>query len=243
MKTTRCLKALIILTSLLTLGRSYAGNPLELSNDPHYNDAGFFDIHICNWPERPNFFKVLFSSEKYEQVKSMDVYTPDNQLLVSLDKQKFRTLKRKNKPNKRVYILDIDIPEHASSGWYKLDIELNDGSMHHAQDYVVMTKLEKVSEMTPSGDEEEFDLPITLKWKPVPGSMYYQAFIRDAWTGKLVFKSKLISTPEVRVPDDKLEPGGYYSWSVHSRDANEHVLLGDFHMGSMSKTQYFSVTE
>lgn len=234
---------LIMSLSLLIQSTSNAEESLELNNDPHYNSLGFFDIHLCNWPERPNFFKILFSSEKYQDIESMSVYTPDDQLLANLDKKKFITLKRKNKPNKRVYIVDIDVPDFASTGWYKIDIKTDDGATYHAKDYIIMTRLEKISEMYPSGDEKEFDLPITLKWSPVAGSQYYQAFVRDVWTEKLAFKSKLINTPEIKIPNDKLEPGGYYSWTVHSRDTNEHILLGDFHMGSMSKKTFFTVAE
>jgi hypothetical protein len=82
-----------------------------------------------------------------------------------------------------------------------------------------------------------------LKWTPVPGSQYYQAFVRDAWTEKLVFRSKLLDTAEVEIPKDRLEPGGDYYWTVHSRDTNEHILLGDFHMGSMSEKRFFTVAE
>ena len=96
--------------------------------------------------------------------------------------------------------------------------------------------------MQPS-DDKVISLPITLKWKPVIGSQYYQAFVRDAWTEKLVFQSKLIDTPGIKIPDEKITPGGDYYWVVHSRDTNEHILLGDFHMGSLSKKTFFSVAQ
>ncbi len=115
--------------------------------------------------------------------------------------------------------------------------------MYQARDFVIMTRLAQVSRMQPSGDSKEYDLPITLKWKPVTGSQFYKVFVRDVWTGKLVYKSKLITGPEIKIPDNNLEPGGYYSWSVHARDTNEHVLLGDFHMGSISKKSFFTVSE
>ena len=228
---------------MLIQSTSNAEESLVLNNDPHYNSVGFFDIHLCNWPERPNYFKILFSSEKYQQIESMSVYTPDNQLLANMDKTKFRTLKRENKPDKRVYLLDLDVPELASTGWYKIDIKTENGTVYHAKDYVIMTRLKKVSDMHPTGEDKEFSLPITLKWKPVAGSQYYQAYVRDVWTEKMVFKSKLIDTPEIKIPDGKLEPGGDYYWTVHSRDTNEHILLGDFHMGSLSKKSFFTVAE
>lgn len=234
---------LLVSLTLFMQNITHAEEAIKLSDDPHYNKIGFFDIHICNWPERPNFFKVLFSSEKHDQIESMNVYTPDDQLLVSLDKNTFKTLKRKNKANKKVYMLDIDIPEMASTGWYKIDVKTNDGAIYHAKDYVIMTRLEQVSKMRPSDEDKEYSLPITLKWNPVAGSMHYQAYVRDVWTEKLVFRSKLIDTPEIEIPIDKLEPGGEYYWVVHSRDTREHVLLGDFHMGSMSKKAFFTVAE
>ncbi len=233
---------LIIALFMFLQSTAKAEDALELENDPHYNQIGFFDIHICNWPERPNYFKILFSSEKYQQIESMSVYTPDKQLLTNMDRKKFRTLKRKNKANKRVYLLDLDVPELASTGWYTIDIKTKNGATHHAKDYVIMTRLEKTSEMSPS-DDREFSLPVTLKWKPVAGSQYYQTFVRDAWTEKLVFRSKLIDTPEIKIPRDRLEPGGDYYWTVHSRDINEHILLGDFSMGSMSEKTFFTVAE
>lgn len=234
---------LIISLFMFIHNTAKAEQALELTNDPHYNQMGFFDIHICNWPERPNYFKILFSSEKYQQIESMSVYTPDKQLLANLDRTKFRTLKRKNKANKRVYLLDLDIPELASTGWYNIDIRTKNGNTYQAKDYVIMSRLEKVSDMQPSDEDGEYNLPITLKWKPVAGSQYYQAYVRDAWTEKLVFRSKLTDIAEVTIPEHKLQPGGDYYWTVHSRDTNEHILLGDFSMGSMSEKTFFTVAE
>ncbi len=237
------LKTLIILTSIFTQSTLIAEVSRVVDKDPHYNQIGFFDIHLCNWPERPNFFKVLFSSEKYKQIDSMNIYTPDEKLLISLDKQNFKTMKRKNKPDKRLYMVDIDVPDIASTGWYRIDVKTNTGKVHSAEDYVVMTRLDKVTEMQPSGEDKEFSIPINLQWTPVPGAQFYQVFVRDAWTGKMVYQSKLINTNKIKIPDEKLVPGGYYSWAVHARDTNEHILLGDFHMGSISNKIFFNVSE
>lgn len=220
-----------------------AENTLEMNNDPHRSNVGFFDIHICNWPNRTKYFKVLFSSEKYDQIESMEVFTPENKLLVKLDKRKFRTLKRKNKPDKRVFIIDSDITENASTGWYDIRIKTKDGKKYNAKDYVVMNRLNRASSMQPANKNKQYKLPITLKWKEIEGAQYYQVFVRDEWTQQLIFKTKLINSNKVQIPNIKLEPGGYYSWRVHARDINEHILLGDFNMGSMSQHAYFSITE
>lgn len=239
-------KHLYILSSiiLLTAGvNAKAENTLEINDDPHRSKLGFFDIHICNWPNRTKYFKILFSSEKYDQIESMEVYTPENKLFVKLDKRKFITLKRKNKPDKRVFIIDADITETASTGWYYIKINTKDGKKYNAKDYVVMNRLNRASSMQPSNKNIQYKSPITLKWKKIEGAQYYQVFVRDEWTQKLIFKTKLINSNKVKIPNIKLEPGGHYSWRVHARDINEHVLLGDFNMGSMSEYAYFSIVE
>lgn len=233
----------LYLISLLTYNNAAAIESTEFDEDPHYNSVGFFDMHICNWPDRPHFFKVLFSSDKFKQIESMRVSTPENQPLVTLDHSKFRIIKRNNKPDKRVYMLDIDVPQHASTGWYTIDVTTDSGEIFQAKDYVIMSKLQRVSQMQPSGDETIENAALTLKWIPVAGSQYYQIYLRDEWTGKLIYSSKLLDTPYITIPEGKIQQGGYYSWSVHARDTNEHVLLGDFHMGSISKKAFFTVNE
>ena len=214
-----------------------------LQKDPHYNDIGFFDMHLCNWPDRNRFFKVLFSTEKFDDVATLEVFTPEGESLTVLDKKKFMRLQRKNKPEKRVFMLNIDVPDTATTGWYSIKVYDNKGQVHRAQDYVVMSRLQRAGGMAPSGDAENVALPVTLKWTAVPGANWYQIYVRDVWSDKLVFRSKLAHDPVVEIPASKLEPGGYYSWTIHSRDTNEHILLGDFHMGSMSDKAFFSVAE
>lgn len=214
-----------------------------IKNDLHYSDIGFFDIHVCNWPNRNNFFKIVFSSEKYSVIDSMKIYTPENMLLTSMDKSKFITIHRKNKPDKRAYIYDLDVTDKASSGWYNIIVKAKNGKEYQAKDYVLLNRLSRATSMHPSDPDKEIKLPITLKWNPVAGTQHYQVFVRDEWTGKLMYKTKLINKNKVSIPKGKLEPGSFYSWVVHARDVNEHVLLGDFNMGSMSKKAFFSTAD
>lgn len=240
MKSISCKLLVLIITAPLLNINAKASE--KLSVDPHHSQIGFFDIHICNWPNRDNYFKALFGTERYDHILSMDIFTPDNRLLVKLDKNKFRTLKRKNKPNKKVFIVDFDVPEHAKTGWYSIVVKTKKGKKYKAKDYVVVSRIKRASNMRPNNGISSA-LPITLNWKKITGAKLYQVFVRDEWTGKLVFKTKLINENKVTIPNEKLEPGGYYSWRVHSRDVNEHVLLGDFNMGSMSAHAEFSVDE
>ena len=233
----------IFILLLLSVTNSQAGKSPEHNADPHYSPIGFFDIHICNWPSRTNFLKILFSSEKYNQIDSMKVFTPAGKLLVQLDNKKFSILKRKNKPDKRVFMLDIDVPENALDGWYNIKVKTKNGKQYQAKDYVILNKIGRVTAMQPASEEKKYSLPITLKWKPVSGALYYVVYLKDGWTGKLVYKSKPLKNHKTKIPKGKLEPGGYYKWFVHARDTNEHVLLGDFNMGSISKKVTFMTAE
>lgn len=214
-----------------------------LQKDPHVNEMGFFDMHLCNWPDRKRFFKILFSTARYDDVDRMEVFTPEGDSLAVLGKKGFMHLRRKNKPDKRVFLLNLDVPDTATTGWYSIKVYDKKGQEYQAQDYVIMSRLQRAGGMSPAGDTEKVSLPVTLKWTAVPGANWYKVYVRDVWTDEMVFSSKLVSKPVVEIPADKLEPGGDYSWSIHSRDTNEHILLGDFHMGSMSEKALFSVAE
>jgi hypothetical protein len=230
----------ILILAALSL---HADDAPVLDRDPHYTAVGFFDIHICNWPERQHFFKILFSTEKFNEVTEMEVFDPSGSSLATLDKSRFIQLQRKGKPEKRVYMVDLDMSDSARTGWYTIKVKTTDGKEYLARDYVLLTRINRVSDMVPSSEDSAFPLPVTLTWSKVPGAGYYRAFIRDEWTGELVFRTKLISENSIKIPEGKLLPGGYYSWAVHARDINEHILLGDFHMGSMSKKAFFNVAE
>ena len=233
---------LFFFLSLASLSIRAEDAPL-LNHDPHYTAIGFFDIHICNWPERPYFFKILFSTEKFDEITEMEVFDPSGSSLAILDKSKFLRLHRKGKPEKRVYIVDLDLPDGVKTGWYTIKVKSIDDREYSASDFVPLTRVGRVTGMSPSSETEAVSLPVTLSWKKLPGAGFYKVFVRDEWTDDVVYQSKLISNNKLELPASKLQPGGFYSWVVHARDLNEHILLGDFHMGSMSKKAYFNVTE
>ncbi len=234
----------VIFTLLLQLMQvSQAENAIILDSDPHKNKLGFFDIHICNWPDRQRFFKILFSTEKFNDVVEMEVFDPTGASLSILQKNRFRKILRKNKPEKHVFIVDMDVPENATTGWYSINVKTSDGKEYVARDFVPMTRIHRVAGMAPSSEEDSFPLPVALTWNKVPGAAFYRVYIKDVWTGEMMYTSKLVSDNSINIPKDKLSPGGYYSWSVHARDTNEHILLGDFHMGSMSEKAFFNVAD
>lgn len=205
------------------------------ARDEHYTSKGFFDIHVCNWPNRPLFFMVLFSTENYESLKSISVFDNNNKKLTSLDLSKFKVLKRKGKKDKRVIIKQVKIPETSKNGVYTATAAFKDGTKVHASDHVIITKMPLVSEVTPKNKAETSNIPKRLKWKPVKGAKHYKVFIQDMWQdGKIIFISPLLNKPSLDLKNANLSAGGYYKWKVHARDTNEHILLGDFNHGSIS---------
>ena len=225
---------------LLTPGTALAAKP----GDGHYNMAGFFDIHVCNWPGRPLFFMPLFSTAGYNDIEKIEILYPDNSLLVDLDLSSYRTISKAGQPDKRVFIKQLDVPTEAMDGWYAARITLNNGKVQKARDYVIISKLARANGQVP-GDEQELPAaPEALSWAAVPGAAFYQAFIRDLWDeNSLVYSSPLLAETKVVLPKNLLEPGGHYSWTIHARDTNEDLMLGDFNHGSMSSPVTFSVQQ
>ena len=234
------LKSLLLMLALGGLSPVDAAAP----GDTHYNDAGFFDIHVCNWPGRPPFFMPLFSTARFEEVQNIEILDPAGDLLVELDLKQFRTIKQKSKPHKRVFIKQIDVPPAAVNGWYSARVKLTNGKEYVASDYVILQTLPQAGGQVPANEEELVRIPEKLSWGPVPGANYYQVFIRDLWDdNKLVHTSKLLTRPELELPPGLLHNGGYYSWIIHSRDTNGHILLGDFNHGSLNKAATFSISD
>lgn len=229
---------LIILNLLFTCTTAQAGP------DPHYNAAGFFDIHVCNWPERSLFFMPLFSTPRFAETEKIEVFYPDGSPLSVLDLDNYRKITPKNKPPKRAFMVETDVPPHAPDGWYSARITLKDGSQFQARDYVIIDELPQATGHTPAPDEEVEEVPKELAWDAIPGAAFYQVFIRDLWNdGQLIHSSKLLPEPRLALPEGLLEKGGYYSWVIHARDTNEHVLLGDFNHGSLSQPVNFTISD
>lgn len=238
MRHARSLISMLLALCLHTPGISLAAKP----GDGHYNMAGFFDIHVCNWPDRPLFFMPLFSTAGYNDIREIEIFYPDNTLLTRLDLASYRTVEKKDRPDKRVFIKQLDIPADAQDGWYAANITLTNGKVHRAHDYVIIDRLDRASEHTPADELELPTPPAKLSWKAVPGAAFYQVFIRDQWdNNSLIYTSSLLVDPELVLPGNLLESGGRYTWTIHARDTNEDFRLGDFNQGSMSRPVSFSV--
>ena len=168
---------------------------------------------------------------------------PDGSALTPLDLRTFKVLKPKGKPEKHVFITQMDVPDGASDGWYSATISLADGTQFIAKDYVVVSRLPRPSATEPPDGAEQIPAPEKLTWSAAGHGGYYQVFIRDVWDeSKLIYTSKLLRETELAVPAGLLQPDGLYSWQIHARDTNEDVLLGDFNKGAMSRIAIFSTS-
>lgn len=236
------IRALSFALSMLAL-HVYAGNAKH-QGDMHYGDAGFFDIHVCNWPDRAPFYMALFSTFRFNEVRSIELMNASGDQFVSLDLTKYRVIKADKKPEKRVFINQVEQSGEFADGWFSAKITLTDGTVHIAKDFVQHGLLSIVDAVQPASHEQLIEIPKTLSWSPVAGAGYYQVFIKDKWDmSKVIFSSKILNEARVELPSDLLEYGGYYTWQVHARDVNKDVKLGDFNLGSLSSWYEFSIAD
>lgn len=213
-------------------------------DDSHYTDVGFFDMHYCNWPDRPPFYMALYSTIHYDNVKSVKIIDPNDVIIGELDPGKYRIIKRKNEAEKHVFIAQIPAPEAEQDGWFKASVKLKDGGSDAASDFIIHQLLPIAKGLQPDNDAEDVTLSNHLSWEKIDGAAYYQVFIRDLWDGeKLIYTSSLLDKNTIMLPKDLLQPGGYYAWRVHARDMDGHIQLGDFNIGSLSEWTRFSIKD
>lgn len=232
---------ILFFLSLLLINR-FALAAVGPSGNPHYNKIGFFDVHICNWPNQPLFLKTLFSTTHFDEIKKIQVFDNNKQFIGQLDLTKYRLVElKKPRREKRVFIKDFAIPKTSGNGWYSTKVFLKDGQILTAKDYVIIYKMDIARGIRPAPGSSLNKIPKTLSWNPVPGAKYYQIFIHDLWTSHNLYSSDLLTTPSLKLPKNLLKPGGAYCWLIHARDTNEDVLLGDFNHGSLTKCFEFDI--
>lgn len=215
-----------------------AGN----EGDPHYTAAGFFDVHVCNWPEKPRFLMALFSTTRFDEVARVSVFSPDGKFVGDLDLTRFRAFKTPSGKPKRAFITHFDLPGKPIDGWYRAAVVLHDGSRFSAKDYVVHYAMAGVVATQPVNGARDVPVHTELRWDPIPGAKHYQVTIRDMWATALdASVSDLLTDTRYIPPQGVLHSGGEYIWRVHARDSNGNVLLGDFNHGSLSQEMIFSV--
>jgi len=210
--------------------------------DPHVTPVGFFDLHVCNWPDRPLFFKAVFSTTRFEEVDNVTVFSPAGRALFEFNLGQYKVVRKPGKPLKRVHLVDIPVPPDAANGWYTARVRTRDGREYIARDRVQIRRLGMVSGAVAPPDESTPPIvPAELRWSPVPGTKFYVVFIYDRFDdNKVVFESPRVTEPRAIVPARILQPGGAYAWRVNARDRFEDHEFGDFNHGSLSPEFHFN---
>jgi hypothetical protein len=183
---------------------------------------------------------ALFSTTDFDSVQKIEVFFPDGQPLKDLDLGRYRVVRKKAKPEKRVFISQIPVPAGAPDGWYNARVTMKNGTKYQARDMVHLQLMPWAQKITPT-NEAEVPVPAELSWEALPGAKYYKVFIRDQWDdGRQIFESKLLTEPRLVPPPGLLKPDGWYAWRIHARDINEDISLGDFNYGSLSGEAEFT---
>lgn len=237
----RAILSLLVIVFALCSTSINAGEKKHV-NDPHYLSIGFFDLHVCNWSDRKPFFLAVFSSYQYDMVKIVKVFAPDGKPVGNFDLGKFRIIDKKGKPRKKVFLTQMPLIKPHQDGWYRAEIEMNDGTRYQAKDFVKISIMPRVRNPVPSAGATDIPAPREFSWDPVPGAKYYRVYIKDIWgEERVIHSSKWLTEPRFIVPSGLLQTGGYYSWRVHARDVNEDPMLGDFNHGSLTGDIEFTV--
>lgn len=212
----------------------------KIDADPHYTPAGFFDMHVCNWPEKGVFYMSVFTSLKFDDVKQVELFNADGRRLGEVDWSRYRDHPKQK--GKRIYITHLPLTGQTKDGWFTAHIHMKDGSMIVSRDYLIHGAMSFADKLEPADQSALGEPPKEFKWTPPPGSTHWVVTIRDTWDNDaVVYTSGALTTPVLKTPDGVLKKGGAYSWRVHSRDNNGNILLGDFNHGSMSNVTHFAV--
>lgn len=201
--------------------------------DPHYTEAGFFDLYYCHWTDRPLFVRVVFTSTRFTDVTGVEVFDPKGRPFASVDLNNYGVMKKKSldDPEKRGYFQDHPYKGNELPGWYSAKITLRDGRVIEARDRVEWRPLEFSKNLRAETREGR----TVLRWDPPTRASHYKVYVRDPWQdNKMVIESPLLDNAVFEIPAGTLEPGGEYVWAVHARDAHHDPEWGDFNAGSTS---------
>lgn len=238
----RELSAIVLLALALGAPRTEALEATQPAAPLHRIELGFFDIHVCNWSDRPLFLMALFSTSRFDDITAIEILDPEGRALGTLDTSQYRLTRTAGQPEKRVFIRQIAVPAGARDGWYAARVTARNGATFIARDFVVMSRLPIAEGTQPAPGSEDVTMPSELRWHAIRGAKHYQVFVQDLWDGeKLIYTSPLLDEPRAPLPVGLLKAGGYYAWRIHARDVNEHELLGDFNHGSLGPVMKFSV--
>lgn len=234
---------LSIATSAMLIGCAGmdTDNTVADGRDPHETPAGYFDLHICNWPDRPPFVVALFVAADSSDLRRVEVLRPDGRPLGEVNLTNYERRIDENGREQRAYKTFLPLPKDATAGWYSARVSLRDGRAQQARDYLQVHILPQAKIVQPANGQDNLRGNAELRWQPVPGATHYRVFIKDAWAGQQIFKSDLLTQPRLRVPPGVLQPNGSYAWRVHARSGGPEATWGEFNHGSLNSEATFAL--
>lgn len=225
----RLLLAVVVTTHVVALAR--AGT----DSDPHYTPAGYFDLFVCHWPDRPPFLIGLFSTTRQNDIAKVEITRPDGRVLGEIALTQHKIASDADGKEKRIFKTRFPPVADAGDGWYQAAITLTSGQRFIARDYVAIRTMPIVTGLTPRGDNKPLAAAQTLRWRPIAGDVLYRVSIYDMWQDKAeIYASDLLRAPRLTLPAGVLKPGGAYVWRVHARQATTDAKWGDYNHGSKS---------
>lgn len=222
---------LVVVVTVQVAAYARAGN----DDDPHYTPAGYFDLFVCHWPDRPPFLIGLFSTTRYADIAKVEITRPDGRRLGEMALTQPKIANDADGKEKHIFKTRFPPVADAADGWYQAAITLTSGQRYIARDYVAIRTMPIVTGLEPRGDNVGLSAAQTLRWRPLAGDVLYRVSIYDLWQDKTeIYASDLLRAPSLTLPDGVLKPGGAYVWRVHARQATTDAKWGDFNHGSKS---------
>lgn len=238
----RCVLVVLLGSVSACIGRGgNADAGIDPVRDPHETAVGYFDLHICNWPDRPPFVVALFATADRAKVRRVEVLRPDGRRLGEVRLTTFESRIDEHGRERRAYKTFLPLPKDAPAGWYRARVTLRDGTVLQARDFLQVKILPQAQIVQPANGQDNLSRVPELRWRPVPGASHYRVFIKDAWADEEVFKSDLLTEPRLRLPPGVLRSNGSYVWRVHARSVGDEAKWGEFNHGSLNTEASFAL--
>lgn len=201
--------------------------------DPHYTRAGYFDMHVCHWPDRPLFFTALFSTTRSDDLGSIDVFRADGKRLGALDLSYSEPVLGAD-GTARAFKAHFEVERDAPNGWYYAQVTLKDGRKFTARDYVSVQAMPWVELKTQLHNGELASNDV-ISWTQLPQPAFYRVVVIDLIQNKkMIYKSDLLTESHFRLPPGIVKSDGLYMLRVHARNRTREAKWGDFNHGSMT---------
>jgi len=129
------LKKLLMLGFVCLPMSSWAQAAFNPAGTTELSNIGDFTVDVCQQAGAASYFQIQFSSEHYAHINSMQVYAPDQSLIMALNTSDYKQVDT-SAPSVRTYTQLMSVPAYAQSGTYSMQLKTWDGKTYALQDQV-----------------------------------------------------------------------------------------------------------